>query len=99
MIGKMNESKPEVEIVYCAGCRWLLRAGWIAQELLTTFEKDLGAVRLVPGSGGMFEVRLTDGTLLWSREHEGRLPDLKDLKHRLRDRIDPERNLGHSDRS
>lgn len=27
-----------VELEYCPGCRWLLRAGWLAQELLTTFE-------------------------------------------------------------
>lgn len=28
---------PRIEIVYCTQCRWLLRAGWTAQELLTTF--------------------------------------------------------------
>ncbi len=99
MISAMSETKPEVEIVYCTQCRWLLRAGWMAQELLTTFEGDLGSVRLVPGSGGTFEVRLADGTLLWSRKHEGRFPELKELKQRLRDHIDPQRDLGHSDRS
>lgn len=30
-------------IEYCTGCRWLLRAAWMAQELLTTFEKELAA--------------------------------------------------------
>ena len=30
-----------VEIQYCTQCRWLLRAGWVAQELLTTFSEEL----------------------------------------------------------
>jgi len=29
---------PRVEIEYCTGCRFLPRAAWLAQELLTTFE-------------------------------------------------------------
>ncbi len=35
---------PKVEITYCTQCRWLLRAAWTAQELLTTFESELGGV-------------------------------------------------------
>ena len=56
-----------VEIEYCIQCRWLLRAAWLAQELLTTFESDLKAVSLLPGTGGMFEVRL-NGAVLFNRE-------------------------------
>ena len=33
---------PRVEIEYCTQCRWLLRAAWMAQELLTTFAAELG---------------------------------------------------------
>jgi selenoprotein W-related protein len=50
--------KPRVEITYCTQCRWLLRAAWMAQELLVTFETELGEVALVPGTGGIFEVKL-----------------------------------------
>jgi selT/selW/selH-like putative selenoprotein len=64
---EMTASLPEMEIEYCRQCRWLLRAGWMAQELLTTFEDELGGVKLVPGSGGVFEVRV-DGNVLWSRK-------------------------------
>jgi len=88
--------KPRVDILYCTGCRWLLRAAWMAQELLSTFENELGGVCLVPASGGTFEVRV-DGRLLWSRKREGRFPEIKDLKQRLRDEIAPDRDLGHSD--
>lgn len=89
--------KPVVSITYCTQCRWLLRAGWTAQELLVTFEEELGGVTLVPGTGGVFEVTLGD-TILWSRKDEGRFPELKELKQRLRDQIAPDRPLGHSER-
>jgi selenoprotein W-related protein len=87
---------PRVEIEYCTQCRWLLRAGWTAQELLTTFQAELGEVALVPGTGGIFEVRAGE-QVVWSRAAEGRFPELKELKQRLRDVIAPERSLGHSD--
>ncbi|MFO0692810.1 MAG: SelT/SelW/SelH family protein [Polyangiales bacterium] len=89
--------KPRVEIEYCTQCGWLLRAAWIAQELLTTFSTELGEVALVPGTGGVFEVRV-DGEDVWSRKGEGRFPEAKEIKQRVRDRVDPERDLGHSDR-
>jgi selenoprotein W-related protein len=89
--------KHRVEIRYCTGCRWGLRAGWMAQELLATFEDEIGEMALVPGSGGIFEVR-ADGERVWSREEEGRFPELKELKQRIRDRIAVGKDLGHSDR-
>jgi selenoprotein W-related protein len=88
---------PRLEIEYCTQCRWLTRAAWVAQELLTTFADDLGEVALVPGKGGVFDVRL-DGAVLWSRAAEGRHTEITELKQRLRDRIAPGRSLGHSDR-
>ncbi|GIX27364.1 MAG: hypothetical protein KatS3mg123_1245 [Burkholderiales bacterium] len=91
------KAKPRVEIRYCTQCRWLLRAAWLAQELLTTFESELGEVALIPGSGGIFEVRV-DAELLWSRKDEGRFPEAKELKQRLRDRVAPGKDLGHSER-
>lgn len=88
---------PRVEILYCTQCRWLLRAAWLAQELLTTFEAELGEVALIPGSGGIFEIRVED-QLIWSRRSEGRFPEAKEIKQRVRDAIAPEKSLGHSDR-
>lgn len=88
---------PRVEINYCTQCRWLMRAAWMAQELLTTFEAELGEVALVPGTGGVFDVRL-DGELIYSRKAEGRFPESKELKQLVRDRISPDKPLGHSDR-
>jgi selenoprotein W-related protein len=93
----MPLKSPRIEIEFCTQCRWLLRAGWTAQELLTTFQDDIGEVALIPGTGGVFEVRVDDRTI-WSRKGEGRFPEIKELKQRLRDVIAPERELGHSDR-
>ena len=89
--------RPRVEIEYCTQCRWLLRAAWLAQELLTTFEQELGEVALVPGTGGVLEVKL-DGEVIFSRAREGRFPESKELKQSIRDRIAPGKPLGHSDR-
>ncbi|MEY8833176.1 SelT/SelW/SelH family protein [Phaeobacter italicus] len=90
--------KPNVTITYCIGCNWLLRAGWMAQELLQTFQDQLGGVTLIPGDmGGVFEIRL-DGDLIWERKRDGGFPDVKALKTRVRDQIDPDRDLGHLDR-
>lgn len=69
----------------------------MAQELLTTFESDIARLTLVPGTGGIFEVRL-NGEVIFSRKAAGRFPESKELKQLIRDRIDPERSLGHSDK-
>jgi len=86
-----------VEIEYCTQCRWLLRAAWMAQELLTTFEKQLSELALIPGTGGVFEIRI-DGQRVWSCKEQGGFPEIKQLKQLVRDRIAPGMDLGHVDR-
>ncbi|AOB31161.1 hypothetical protein AKI39_11295 [Bordetella sp. H567] len=88
---------PRIAITYCTQCQWLLRAAWMAQELLSTFGTDLGEVALLPGTGGIFQVHC-DGALLWDRKAQGGFPDAKTLKQLVRDHIDPGRDLGHVDR-
>ena len=89
--------KPRVAITYCTQCQWLLRAAWMAQELLSTFRDDLGEVALVPGSGGVYTIEVGPETI-WDRARDGGFPDVKALKQRVRDRLDPDRDLGHLDR-
>lgn len=89
--------KLRITITYCTQCNWLLRAAWMGQELLSTFGTDLGGVTLVPGTGGVFEIACMDETL-WERKRDGGFPDIKTLKQRVRDCIDPARDLGHIDR-
>jgi selenoprotein W-related protein len=98
--------KPRVTITYCTQCSWLLRAAWMAQELLSTFTAELGGVTLVPGTGGVFRVSVsTDAangtsieTLVWDRAEERGFPEITTLKQRVRDEVAPERSLGHADR-
>lgn len=87
----------KVEIHYCRQCRWLLRSTWMAQELLTTFADELQELTLRPGTGGVFEIRAND-ILIWSRKEEGRFPEIKELKQRVREQIAPDKDLGHIDR-
>lgn len=92
-------ARPVIEIPFCRLCGWGLRAGWMAQELLGTFAEEVGSVMLTPdASGGVFDVRV-DGQLIWSRKERGRFPESKELKQLVRDRIAPDRSLGHSDSS
>ena len=91
-------SKPIVDIYYCRQCNWLLRSAWMAQELLFTFSEELGSVNLHPDTGGHFEI-LLDGVTLWERKRDGGFPEIKVLKQRVRDVIDPDRDLGHVDRA
>ena len=93
----MDKSGPRITITYCTQCQWLLRSAWLAQELLSTFGTDLGEVALVPGSGGTFQVTY-EGEIIWDRKIDGGFPEAKFLKQRVRDRLDPARSLGHSDR-
>lgn len=86
-----------IEILYCTQCRWLLRAAWMAQELLTTFDQEISELTLKPGTGGIFEIR-ANGHLIWSRKNQGGFPEITQLKQLVRDQIAPGRDLGHSDR-
>lgn len=87
----------QVTIIYCTQCRWLLRAGWMAQELLSTFDTELDELTLKPGTGGIFEVYANEKRI-WSRKEAGRFPEIAELKQLVRDEIAPERDLGHIDR-
>jgi selenoprotein W-related protein len=89
---------PRLVITYCTQCGWLLRATWVAQELLTTFTTDLGEIAIRPGTGGVFRIELDD-QVVWDRKRDGGFPDIAPLKRLVRDRVAPGRPLGHTDRA
>ncbi|KAK3058005.1 hypothetical protein LTR09_001082 [Extremus antarcticus] len=98
---------PRVAITYCTQCKWMLRAGYFGQELLSTFGTTIGEIALIPATGGIFTVYLTyksqeidaspKHVLIWDRKSEGGFPETKILKQRVRNHIEPKKNLGHSD--
>jgi selenoprotein W-related protein len=95
----MSEIKrPVISLSYCTQCNWLLRTAWMAQELLSTFGQDIASVSLIPATGGLFQITL-DGEVIWDRKEKGGFPDVKVLKKMVRDRVWPERDLGHIDRA
>lgn len=95
----------QIEIAYCTQCSWLLRASWMASELLSTFSEELDRVALLPRTGGTFAITATAGSagaepvLVWDRREDGGFPEISELKRRVRDVIAPDRSLGHHDRS
>jgi selenoprotein W-related protein len=76
-----------ISITYCTKCHFLPRAGWVAQELLHTFEDYVSGVTLIPGGGGQFDVHYGD-ELLFSNKVEGRFPETRELREMLAARID-----------
>jgi selenoprotein W-related protein len=100
LIEMIEKPGPNIAITYCTGCRWLLRASWMAQELLTTFEEELGSVTLIPHEpppGAEFHIEL-NGQSVWDRTEKGGFPQITELKQMIRDEVAPTRDLGHADR-
>jgi len=99
-------SHTTISIEFCDRCRWLHRATWVQTELFLTFPPPtIESVALVPRNteetAGRFRVWLSRGShppeLMWDRKVEGGFPELKILKQRIRDHIQPGKSLGHSD--
>ena len=90
--------KPIVTIEYCPKCGWLLRAAYMAQELLTTFADDLGGVTLKPSEvAGRYTIAVND-EVVYDRKKAGGFSDIKEIKQLIRDVVNPAKSLGHSDR-
>jgi len=90
--------KPSITIEYCPKCGWMLRAAYMAQELLTTFTEELHAVSLQPSENSGSYIISVEGETLFDRKREGRFPGIKELKQLVRDKVSPGKSLGHSDR-
>ena len=89
--------KPVIIIEYCPKCNWLLRAAYMAQELLTTFTDDLKAITFQPSElSGDFHITI-DGSKIFDRKDYGGFPEIKELKQLVRDVVNPAKSLGHAD--
>jgi selenoprotein W-related protein len=90
--------RPVITIDYCPKCGWMLRAAYMAQELLTTFPDELKSVNLQPSDiSGSYKISL-DEEVLFDRKRDGHFPEIKELKQRIRDKVAPGKSLGHSDK-
>lgn len=77
----------------------MLRAAYMAQELLSTFTDEIYGVLLIPSETGGAYIVSIDDLVVFDRKAEGRFPEVKELKQLVRDVVSPEKNLGHSDRN
>ena len=90
--------KFHIIIEYCPKCNWMLRAAWIGQELLVTFENELSMVSLKPSEkSGNFLILVND-KVVFDRKLFGGFAEPKVIKQLVRDEIAPDKNLGHSDK-
>lgn len=90
--------KPTITIEYCPKCGWMLRAAYMAQELLTTFSEELKSVTLLPAeTGGRYTIYVND-EMVFDRKEAGHFPEIKELKQLVRDVVNPAKSLGHSDK-
>src|SRR6185295_16718505 len=102
--GKLGEiikyfmMKPSVVIEYCPKCGWLLRAAYMAQEILTTFTDDIRSVTLLPSEvGGSYKIFIDEKKIFDRKEYNG-FPEIKEIKQLVRDLVNPGKSLGHADR-
>ncbi|MCC6289979.1 MAG: SelT/SelW/SelH family protein [Chitinophagaceae bacterium] len=90
--------KPAIAIEYCPKCGWMLRAAYMAQELLTTFSDDIKAVTLIPSEiSGRYTISINK-QIIFDRKREGRFPEIKELKQLVRAVVNPGKDLGHSEK-
>lgn len=76
----------------------MLRAAYMAQELLTTFTDDVHGVLIQPSEiNGRYNIRIDD-VKIFDRKEAGRFPEIKELKQLVRDIVNPHKDLGHSDK-
>ncbi|HRP55253.1 Rdx family protein [Agriterribacter sp.] len=88
--------KDVIIIEYCPQCGWMLRAAYMAQELLTTFTGDVKGIMLQPSdTAGRYTISVNNKTI-FDRKSEGRFPEIKELKQLVRDMVNPAKDLGHS---
>jgi selenoprotein W-related protein len=76
----------------------MIRAAWMAQELLTTFDGHISGVLLRPSEQEGRYTIFNDERIIFDRKQAGRFPEIKELKQLVRDQVAPGLSLGHSDR-
>ena len=76
----------------------MLRAAYMAQEFLSTFEDIVGGVMLIPSMvSGRYTIAVDD-RIVYDRKASGGFKEIKELKQLIRDVIAPGMALGHSDK-
>ena len=75
----------------------MLRAAYMAQELLNTFTDEVRGVLLIPSEIGGAYIISIDDAVIFNRKSAGRFPEVKELKQLVRNVVSPDKSLGHSE--
>jgi selenoprotein W-related protein len=82
-----------VEIEFCVPCDFRPQAVEVTRELLDGWAHDLREVRLLPSSGGRFEVTL-DGDLIFSKAALDRHAEPGEIASQVAERLGPALAVG-----
>lgn len=75
-----------VMIEYCAPCEYLPQAVQLAHHLLFDFQGYIQELRLVPGTGGIFDVHI-GGEKVYSNANNETFPGTDAMKDAFRTRL------------
>jgi selenoprotein W-related protein len=79
-------SKHTLEIEFCVPCDFRPQALGLASDVVDQWADRLGEIRLVPSSGGRFEVTL-DGELIFSKASLDRHAEPGEVSRLINERI------------
>ncbi len=82
----MTEPRHSIEIEYCVPCDFRPQVIDLTREVVDGWSERLTDIRLVPSSGGRFEVIL-DGELIFSKAALDRHPEAGEIAGLLAERI------------
>jgi selenoprotein W-related protein len=82
-----------VEIEFCVPCDFRPQALELARELVDGWAHELREIRLVPSSGGRFEVSL-DGEVVFSKAALERHAEPGEIAATIESRVGPPARLG-----
>lgn len=84
----MPETSHTIEIEFCVPCDFRPQALALTRELLDGWVHRLSEVRLIPSSGGRFEVTL-DGALIFSKAALDRHAEPNEVARLVEERLGP----------
>ena len=82
----VTESRHNIEIEYCVPCDFRPQAIELTREVVDGWSERLAEIRLVPSSGGRFEVSV-DGEVIFSKAALERHPEAGEIARLLSERI------------
>lgn len=78
--------KKIISIEYCTSWGYLPKAVALASNLLDEHKNSLEMVKIIPSSGGVFEVTLDD-KLIFSKKQLGRFPNKDEVEETVRNEV------------